>query len=157
MNTTTTPSSTTTPASDEGSGSIKDLLQELRSEGSLLIQKEAELAKAELGEKISALGTHAARISRGGAIAYAGLIVALFGLGDLLASLLLNAGLDATMALWIGRVSVGLVVAAIGWAMYAQARKAAKSDSLVPEQTLRTLRENKQWMQRKLQHSHESI
>lgn len=154
-----TPSTSTTPSAtgDAIPGSVKSLLQELRSEGALLVQKEAELAKAELSEKVSALGTHVAKIGVGGAIAYAGLIVALFGLGDLVASLLVNAGVDATAALWIGRLSVGLIVALIGWIMFARAKKAVKSDALVPEQTLRSLRENKQWMQNKLQHSHESI
>lgn len=147
-----------TPAPEESaSGSIKTLLQELRAEGALLVQKEAELAKAELAEKASSLGTHVTRISIGGAIAYAGMIVALFGLGDLARALLINAGMDANAAGWVGRLGVGLIVALVGWMMFARAKKAVKTDSLVPEQTLRTLRENKQWMQTKLQHSHEPI
>lgn len=153
----TTPTSTDAPSPATDSGSIKTLLQELRSEGALLFQKEAELAKAELAEKASALGGHVTRISMGGAIAYAGLIVILFGLGDLVSGLLVRAEVDPTMATWMGRLSVGLVVALIGWIMFAQAKKAAKADNLVPEKTLRTLRENKQWMQNKLQASHEPI
>ncbi len=149
---------TSTPAHEDNAlGSVKSLFQELRTEGALLIQKEAELAKAELSEKISSLGSHAMRITIGGAIAYAGLIVVLFALGDLARALLINAGMDANVASWVGRLAVGIVVALIGWMMFARAKKAVKSDSLVPEQTLRTLRENKQWMQNKLQHSHEPI
>lgn len=156
MNTTTTTEPPVSRAQD--AHSIQDLLQELRAEGTVLFKKEAELAKAELSEKASALGGHVARISIGGAVAYAGLIVLLFGLGDLVASVLINnTSLDATTALWVGRVAVGLLVALVGWAMFAQAKKAVKSDNLVPEQTLRTLRESKQWMQNKLHHSHEPI
>lgn len=151
MNTT----ASTTPAPGDPPGSIKTLLQELRAEGSLLIQKEAELAKTELSEKISTLGTRAKRLGIGGAIAYAGLLVALFGLGDLLGSVLVNAGMDATMAQWLARLCVGILVTIIGWIMFTRAKTAASPDTLVPEQTLRTLRENKQWMQNKLQHSHE--
>lgn len=153
----TTPTTPPIDSPDQPAGSIKSLVQELRAESATLLQKEAELARTEVSEKISALGTHVTRISIGGAIAYAGLIVALFGLGDLASSLLVNGGVDPTMALWIGRLSVGVLVALIGWIMFAQARKAVKSDTLVPEQTLRTLRENKQWVQNKLQHSHEPV
>lgn len=138
-------------------GSLRTLLNDLRVEVLELMQKEAELARAELREKASALGSHVTRFSLGGAIAYAGLIVLLFGLGDLVAMLLLNAGVDPAMAQWIGRLGVGLLVAIIGWVMFAQAKKAMSSGDLVPEKTLRSLRESKQWMQDKFQHSHESI
>lgn len=152
MNTSTTNGHTEGTAS-----SIKTLLQELRAEGTQLFRQEAELAKTELSEKATSLANHGAQIGIGGAVAYAGLVVALFGLGDLVAGLLLEAGLAPTTALWVGRLSVGLVVALIGWAMFAKAKRAMKNDTLVPEQTLQTLRENKQWMQNKLQHSHEPI
>ncbi len=145
------------PADTSTGGTIKSLLQDLRSETTQLLQKEAQLARTELAEKAARMGSHVARIGIGGFVAWAGLIVLLIGLGDLAAVLLAQAGVDAGAARWIGRVGVGLIVAVIGWIMYAQARRAVRSDSLVPEQTLQSVRENQKWMQSKLQHSHEAI
>lgn len=138
-------------------GSLKTLFQDLRRETSELLRKEVELARTEVSERASRLGGDVARLAVGGFIAYAGLLVLFFGLGDLVAALLERGGMDEETALWIGRIAVGLVVALIGWLMFARAKKAMKSDGLVPEQTLRSMRENKQWMQTKLQHSHEPI
>jgi hypothetical protein len=149
--------SSTSSFSEPPASTLASLLKELRQESTDLLRQEVELAKAELSEKASRLGGHATQIGIGGFVAYAGLIVLLFAIGDLVGSLLLNAGVDAAVAVWLGRLLVGLVVAIVGWAMLARAKNKMKSDDLVPEQTIQSLRENKQWMQRKLQPSHESI
>lgn len=135
--------------------SIAGLLHELRDETTTLFRQEVALAKAELGQKASHLGADAMKIAIGGFIAYAGLIVLLFGLGELLAIGLRNAGVDPEMATWLGPTAVGLIVALIGYIMFARARKAMATDNLVPEQTLETLRQNKAWAEQKLRHSHE--
>lgn len=140
-----------------GSSTLKSLLFDLRAESTHLLQKEVELAKAELSEKASAFGRHAMQVAIAGAVAYAGLIVLLFGLGDLIVLALTRAGVDGSVATWLGPTLIGVVVALIGWLMLNRARKAMKTDDLVPEQTLQSMRENKEWMQQKLQHSHEPI
>lgn len=137
------------------SNSIAALLHELRDETTTLLRQEVALAKAEMSQKASDLSGHAAKVAIGGFVAYAGLIVLLFGLGDLLAMALLNAGLGAEFVAWLGPSIVGLVVAMIGYLMFAHARKAMAGDKLVPERTLDTLRQNKAWAQQKFRHSHE--
>jgi hypothetical protein len=142
---------------DPESGDIKSLLQDLSSEAGLLLQKEMHLARVELAEKAAALGRHAASVGIGAAIAYAGLIVLLFGLGDAIAAWLRAGGTDPEIALWVGRIGVGFVVALIGWILFARARRALKSDSLVPDRTIQTLREDARWLKSKLHRSHEPI
>lgn len=134
---------------------IANLLHDLREETSTLLRQEVALAKAELGQKASQIGTHATKVAIGGFVAYAGAIVLLLGLGALLAVGLRNAGVEAEMAAWLGPTLVGLVVALIGYFMLAHARKAMAADSLVPENTLESLRQNKAWAQQKLRHPHE--
>ena len=135
--------------------SLASLLRELRSETTTLLQQEVTLAKTELSEKLSAMGRNAAQLAVGGFVAYAGAIVLLFGLGDLIGVLLVHAGVEPSLATWIPRVAVGLIVILIGWSMLAKAKKALSSETLVPEQTVQSLRENKEWAQAKLHHSHE--
>lgn len=134
---------------------LTGLLQDLRDETTTLLRQEVALAKAELSEKASRLGAHAMQLAIGGFVAYAGLIVLLFGLGDLLASVFINAGMDAHLAMWLAPALVGLIVALIGYLMLARAKKAMAADNLTPEQTLESLRQNKAWAQTKLRHSHE--
>lgn len=139
----------------QNSPSLTALLQDLRNETSTLLRQEVSLAKAELSEKATRLTSNAVQLAIGGFVAYAGLIVLLFGFGDLLASLFINLGMDADLAAWLAPSLVGLIVALIGVMMLAKAKKALSADKLVPEQTIESLRENKAWAQTKMRHSHE--
>jgi hypothetical protein len=133
--------------------SIPVLLRELRDETTTLLRQEVGLAKAEMSEKFSRLGTHASQIAVGGFIAYAGVILLLIGIGQLVSAIFVRAGLDAQVAVWLGPTLVGLLVAIIGWAMYARAKHAFAHDNFKPTKTIESLRENKQWAQDKLNHS----
>ena len=135
--------------------SLGGLLQDLRDETTTLLRQEVALAKAEMTEKASKMGARAAQLAIGGFVAYAGLIVLLFGLADLIASLFMNAGMDSALAVWLSRAIVGIVIALVGYFMLARAKKAMAEDNLVPEQTLQSLRQNKAWAQTKLRHTHE--
>ena len=133
--------------------SIPVLLRELRDETTTLLRQEVGLAKAEMKENISRMGTHASQIAIGGFVAYAGIIVLLIGIGHLLSAILIRAGLDAQVAAWMGPSIVGLIVAIIGWAMYSKAKHAIAHDDLTPKKTIESLRENKQWAQSKIHQS----
>jgi hypothetical protein len=82
-----------------------------------------------------------------------GTIVLLIGLGQLLGVLLEAAGLSDDTAQWLGPVILGLIVAVVGWAVLAKARKALADDSIVPRKTIETLKADQQWAQNKLQPS----
>ena len=139
--------------SDSSHPTLPSLLRDLRDETTTLLRQEVALAKAELKENASRLGSHAVQIAIGGFIGYAGLIVLLIGLGLLISSLLVRAGVDRDLAQWLAPAIVGAVVALIGWAMIARAKRAMSSDELAPRQTIATLRENKDWAQSTLQHT----
>src|SRR5688572_9377416 len=133
--------------------SIPALLRELRDESTTLLRQEVALAKTEMKENVSRLGSHAARIAVGGFVAYAGVIVLLIGIGHLLGALLIRAGLDEQVAQWLAPTIVGLIVAIIGWMMLSKAKHAIAHDGLAPKQTIESLRENKEWAQSKLHHT----
>jgi len=130
--------------------SIPGLLRELRDESTTLLRQEVALAKTEMKENVARMGTHAASLAVGGLMAYAGVIVLLIGIGHLLGSLLVRAGLDADIAQWLAPSIVGLIVAIIGWVMVTKAKNAIANDDLTPQQTIDSLQDNKQWAQNKL-------
>src|ERR1043165_6365198 len=103
--------------------SIIGLLQTLRDETTTLLRQEVALAKAEVSENITRAGKNAAAVAVGGFIAYAGLIVLLIGIGQLLGVGLNRAGLDPEISQWLAPAIVGIAVAIIGWGMVTKAKR----------------------------------
>lgn len=138
------------------SSSIVSLLRDLRDETTTLLKQEVELAKSEMAEKVSKMASNAVQLAVGGFVAYAGGIIVLLGLADLVGTLLIRAGLDGDTATWLSRALIGLIVAITGVVMLSKAKKAMSAENLVPEKTVASLQDNKQWAEQKLQETHES-
>jgi len=130
--------------------SIVGLLQNLRDDSTHLFRQEINLAKAELKQNASQIGRHAAELAVGGFVAYAGVIVLLIGLGQLIGVGLIRAGMDPDIAEWLAPTVVGLVIGLIGYLMLAKAKKALSQDTLAPTQTVESLKTDKQWAQENL-------
>ena len=129
---------------------IASLLRDLRDDTSTLLQQELALAKAEMSEKVSRMASNALQFAIGGFVLYAGVIIILFGLADLVASLLIRAGLSAEISVWLSHALFGLLVALTGWGMIAKAQKSISTQNPLPEKTIKTFGENKEWMEQKL-------
>jgi xanthine/uracil permease len=132
---------------------LGSLLAELREESTTLLRQEIALAKAELNEKAAHVGKNTLELATGGALAYAGLIVLLIGVALLLTRVLVAVGVSPQMAMWLGPVIVGLIVAIIGASMAMKAKKAMSAEKLIPHETVESLKEDKRWIQRKLSHN----
>lgn len=117
--------------------SVGDLLGELYQGASQVISLEIELAKTELGQKASRVGKNVGFLAAGGAIAYAGFLVILFGIVGLLALLIPT---------WLSALIVGLIVAGVGGALVMSGIKTLQQESVAPQRTLDTLKEDKEWM-----------
>ncbi|HEV2294352.1 MAG TPA: phage holin family protein [Tepidisphaeraceae bacterium] len=130
--------------------SITDLLKELRDESSALLRQEVALAKTEMAEKASAYGKNAASVATGATVAYAGalfiLIAVTIGLGMILDRF---TALDEH-AWWLAPLIVGGIVAIIGYAMIQKGVSTLKRQSPVPEKTIQSLQEDKQWLTNKM-------
>jgi hypothetical protein len=129
--------------------SIGELIKELRDETTTLLRQEVALAKAEMNEKAAKLGRNAGYLGAGGVLAHAGALVLLLGVAALLYHGLVAAGLSHMVSGWLAPLIVGAVVGVIGYAMAQKAISTFKHESLVPEKTLESLKENQQWLQRK--------
>lgn len=121
--------------------SVGELFAELSRETSTLVRKEVELAKTELSSKASDLGRHLGVLAVGGAVAYAGFLVIVMGLAVGLADLIWD---------WLAFVLVGLLVAVVGYVLVQRGLDALKKAHLAPHETIRTLKEDKEWLQRQI-------
>lgn len=130
------------PSIDRKASSLLAAVRELRSEVKELIRQEVELAKTELAEKMRLLKRNATRLAIGGLVAYAAVIVMLFGLSGLAAAGLQRLGLSQLLASALGHVAIGLIVGIIGYGLISKATKVLSHETLTPEKTLETLGRN---------------
>lgn len=123
------------PNTQSQSRSLIGLFSDLFRETSTLVHEEAQLAKAEISEKVSQLGTGAAEIAAGGAILFAGFIVLLFAAVGALELML-----PTEHSIWIAPLIVGLVVMIIGFIALSRGKKQMQAESLAPRRTLESLK-----------------
>jgi uncharacterized membrane protein YqjE len=136
------------PAATDDPRSLGTLIKEIRDETTTLFRQEVALAKTEINEKVSRVLRNAAILTAGVLIAFAGLIVLLIAAGQGVSALLIVAGMEAN-ALWLGPLIVGIIVAAIGGGLVMKGKKSIQNESVVPEKTTQSLKENQQWLKHK--------
>jgi uncharacterized membrane protein YqjE len=122
-------------------GLIKELMQELTS----LVRNEAELAKAEVSEKVSQVQNGIASMAIAGVLLLVGLIVlmdaAVVGVGYLLP--------PSTRA-WLAPLIVGGILAIIGFILLSKGRANLQSQNLAPQRTVESMRKDKALAQEQL-------
>ena len=130
--------------------SLISLIRELRDEMTTLVRQEIALAKAETAEKAKRLGRNVAYIGVGVAVGYAGFVMLLLGLRDLLAAGLVKAGTDAEVATLLSSFLVAIAIGAAGWALIAKGKKALAEEGLTPKKTVESLKADQQLLKQKL-------
>jgi len=120
--------------------SLRDLLADLSRETGVLVRKEVELATTELASKGKEAAGHAGIAAAGGALVHAGLLVLL---GAVVTGLV-QLGLQA----WLAAVIVAAATMATGYALINTGRSGLRRISLVPRQTIETLKETAAWTTR---------
>lgn len=129
--------------------SIGQLLKELTSETSTLLRQEVDLAKTEMTEKASRLGTNLGSLAVGGAVLFLGALALLAAVVYGLTSLL-DQFMSLGVAVWLAPLIVGLVLAAVGYSLVKAALETLKRESIAPQKTTETLQENKEWLKTKI-------
>ena len=137
------------PRLDGDGRSIADLLRELSLEGRTLVRQEVELARTELSEKASVYASNIASMAVGGAL----LLVALMAVGTAVIYgliVLFDQFLPFEVAVWLGPLVFGAVLGLVGWSMIRKGREKLAQEGLVPQRTVETLREDKDWLRSKV-------
>lgn len=120
-------------------GLLRGILNDLRT----LVREEIALARVELSEQ--ATRARAAAVAFGaaaGALAFGSLflLIALaFGIADLL-----------NWPAWAGFLVVAVALSLVGLVMLASGRKKIRTVTAVPEETVTTLKENSEWIAKRL-------
>lgn len=123
--------------------SLGDLFRELTQETTTLVRQEVSLAKTELRESARTVARRTAMLMVGGMLALVGFLVLTAFLVILLGSLLLN--------YWLAALIVGAVYLLIGGGVAWSQAKQLGDEDLAPDQTIQTLKEDKQWAQNEAQ------
>jgi hypothetical protein len=116
---------------------LGELFSELGTGTSALVRQEIALAKAELTQKATKVGKHAAYVAVGAAVAYAAFLAVMaaiiFALGE-------------ALPLWASALIVGLVFGVVAAILIYEGINRLKRMNLAPRQTVETLKEDAQWL-----------
>jgi len=117
--------------------SLGDLFSELAGETGTLVRQEVALAQAEMTQKAADVGKNVGFLVVGGAVGYAALLA-------LITAVIV--GLAYFMPLWLSALIVGAVVGFIAFLLISSALKALKNTDLKPRQTVKSLKEDAEWL-----------
>ncbi|HET9227825.1 MAG TPA: phage holin family protein [Thermoanaerobaculia bacterium] len=129
--------------------SLGQILRDLREETTQLLRQEVDLAKTEMSEKMSKLGSNLGSVATGGAVLFAGALVLLAALTLGLIALF-SQFMDRDVAMWLAPLLVGGILAGIGYGMVKKALQALKQEGIAPKRTTQSLKENKEWLTAKM-------
>lgn len=118
---------------------LAELLGALATDISTLFRKEVQLAKTEAFEKLSETVGGIALIAVGGVLALGALGIFLSAVVSLLAALLVNQGLDPTLANAVSAFVVTAIVGISGWMSISRGLDALKANNLNMNRTTASL------------------
>lgn len=121
--------------------SLGDLFSELAEETSTLVRQEVALAQTELTEKATRVGKNVGFLVVGGAIGYAALLA-------ILAAVVI--GMAVFIPAWLAALIVGIGVGAAAYMIISPALEALKKTDLTPRETVRSLKEDAQWLKKQM-------
>ena len=121
--------------------SMPEILEDIASNLTQMVQAEFRLAKSELKEG-------AERAAGPGATVGAGVVLAFYGLGILLLAAVY--ALSLVIAGWLAALIVGGVLAIAAGILIAAGTAKLRRVNLAPDKTIRTLREDLQWAKQQI-------
>ena len=120
---------------------LSELFSNLVNETTTLVRNEVALAKVELTQKATKVGTNIGSLVIGGAIGYAALLAVCAAVILLLASV---------MPAWAAALIVGAIVGCVSWLLISKALSELKNMNLKPQETVESLKEDAQWIKEQI-------
>ena len=124
---------------DSIGGLIRGILTDLKT----LMREEIALARVEMREQAGK--ARAAALSFGMAAAALG-----FGVAFLLIAIAVGIAELAAWPLWSGFLIVAVLLSVVGFIAFASARRKLRTFQAIPEQTVKSLKENSEWIAKRL-------
>lgn len=126
--------------------SLSTLVSDLTQQSSDLIRKEAELAKAEMSEKLSEAQSALIALAIGGALLIVGMFYILnavvYGIAEIL---------PPDLSPWLAALIVGGTISVIGYLLVQKSKSKLQPKNLKPEQTMDSLQHDKIMLKEKAQ------
>ena len=132
-------------SSDNGSRGIGTLVRDLASESATLVRQEATLARTEIAAVGRGLATGTALVATGAVLALLGGLSLLTGIVLLVGDQWLPADLY-----WVGALLVLVVSVGVAAFFLKRGLSLVSPSALAPDQTVETLREDKEWLKRRM-------
>ncbi len=117
--------------------SLAELIGQLSQDMTLLVRQEVQLARTEIGDKISRATGDLVRLGTGAFVAYLGALA----LAATLVLLLVEVGLTP----WLSALLVGAVLAGIGYVLLQRGLAALKRIDPTPVRTVETIKDDIEW------------
>lgn len=130
--------------SDNGRRSVGALLRDLAEGGAALFRDEARLARLEFGELVRAVGGGLALTAIGGVLAFLGALSLLTGI------ILLVGDQWLRDHYWLAAIIVTAVAGGVAYGLARRGMALLSPERLMPDDTIATLKENKEWLKRPL-------
>jgi Putative Actinobacterial Holin-X, holin superfamily III len=118
--------------------SVGELFGQLSQDLGLLVRQEAQLAKAEVQEKLTRVTANLVSLATGGLVALVGGLALTAGIILLLID---PVGLDP----WLAAALIGALMGVVGWVMLRGALQELKRIDPTPRRTVETIKEDVQW------------
>jgi hypothetical protein len=120
------------------------LVRDLAEGSAELVRQEVRLVRLELGSLL-------ATIARGAITVAAGSVLALLGTLAVLAGIVFLVGEQWIVGqYWLGALIVFLIAGAAAWLFAARGMRLLSPERLVPRETVATLKEDSEWLKRRL-------
>ena len=132
------------PSRQDGQRSLGTLLRDLAEGSAALVRNEVRLARLEFGGALGAVGKGTAQVATGG-------VLALLGTLSLFAGLILLVG-DQWLhdRYWLAALIVAALAGGVAAWFAKRGLTLLSPKQLVPDQTLATLQEDKEWLKQRL-------
>jgi hypothetical protein len=114
---------------------LMDLFSDLWRQTALLFRQEADLAKAEISEKVGQVEAAVASLAVGAVVLHAGFLLLLAAAVGGLMKLL-----PEEHAAWLAPLIIGVVVLIAGAVLLARGRSKMKAGNLAPSRTMQSMR-----------------
>ena len=129
----------------DGRRSLGTLLRELVEGGTTLVRSEVRIARIELAEVARAIGVGTGLVAVGGVLALLGALALLTGLVLLIGDQWLPRDLY-----WVAALIFVIITGAVALLFVKKGRRHLTPQQLTPDQTVATLKEDKEWLKRQL-------
>ncbi len=129
--------------------SLAELLSQLRDEAVELVRNELQLAKLELTESVQTAGRSFLAMNAGLVVSFMGANLLTVAAAIALTGVFFAMGAGLIVAAFIGFLVSGAILVMIGLSVFKKQKEQLSEQPKVAENTIQTLKENKQWIQEK--------